>query len=511
MPTTLCDLFAESAKRYPQRTAVIQGDTRFTYATLAGWQSHISHYLRQAGLQKGQRVAVLLQNSAEYIAVYYAVLAAGGVVVALNTAAKAKELCHWIQHCEASWLFVESAHAEWSALQSLLPVSVKVVQHGDSDTGDADTHVTQLSSLITGDKHDALTDCVVDGHDLAAIIYTSGTTGQPKGVTLSHANLYANTCSILDYLHLQHEDCVLNVLPFTYAYGNSVMHTVLATGASMVIENSMMYPRQVLQKIAQHRVTVFPGVPSTFALLLNRTSLHEYDLSSLRCVTQAGGAMPTSNIDRWRQLVPHAAFIVMYGQTEASARLTWLPEHALQEKQGSVGIPVAGVSLDIRDEQGVSLPDGEVGEIWAQGGNVMQGYWDDAALTATVLQDGWLKTGDLACRDQDGYYTIVGRSSQMIKSGAHRISPQEIEERITELDCIAEAAAIGVDDAMLGQIIKLVIVAKAGCEADKKTVLAYCRQHLALYKLPKIVEFVDALPKTASGKVHRFKLQKREN
>jgi acyl-CoA synthetase (AMP-forming)/AMP-acid ligase II len=260
--------------------------------------------------------------------------------------------------------------------------------------------------------------------------------------------------------------------------------------------------------MAQERVTGFSGVPSTFYLLLARTNLSDADLSSLRYITQAGGPMTSSAIQKIREQLPHAQFWVMYGQTEATARLSYLPPQCLEEKLGSVGVPLPGTELSIQDKEGNVLEPNTIGEICARGPHIMLGYWRDPDQTDHVLRGGWLHTGDLGRTDNDGYYYIEGRSSDMIKTGAHRISPREIEEVVALLDTVAESAAVGVADELLGQVIRLVVVAKPNRQISKREVMAHCRERLAHYKIPKEVVFMEDLPRTASGKLQRFKLLK---
>ena len=509
MTATLCGLLIDSTKRFPEREAIIQGESCVSYQQLSRRAASVAAYLRRQGLQQGDRVGILVQNSAEYVAVYYGILAAGGVVVSLNTATRARDLSNWLQHSEAGWLFAEASHPEFEALLQNLSTEIAIVEVRGSGTNTAAAQYPDLSGILADDQGLLNNPDRIADDDLATIIYTSGTTGHPKGVMLSHRNICTNIGSILDYLQLDHTDRVMNVLPFYYSYGNSVLHTHLAAGASIILENSMLYPRRVMERLVELKATGFSGVPSTYSLLLNRIRLDDFSLSSLRYLTQAGGALSAGSIRQLCKLVPNAIFFVMYGQTEACARLSYLPPEKIEEKAGSVGIPVSGVKLEIRNEQGELMPTGETGEIWAAGDNIMQGYWSDPEMTATVLAEGWLKTGDLAYQDEDGYFYLVGRSSDMIKSGAHRISPGDIEEVLLELDGIDEAAAIGIDDELLGQIIKAVIVSGPGSELDRRTVLAHCRKNLASYKIPKLVEFVDQLPKTSSGKIMRYKLQER--
>jgi acyl-CoA synthetase (AMP-forming)/AMP-acid ligase II len=349
---------------------------------------------------------------------------------------------------------------------------------------------------------------------LAAIIYTSGTTGHPKGVMLSHANLAANIRSIQQYLPIAADDRMLCVLPFYYSYGNSVLHSHLAKGATLILENSLMYPHKVVARMAELKATAFAGVPSTFYLLLARTKLAEFDLSSLRYCTQAGGGMDKTKIAQWCETVPQAQFFVMYGQTEASARLTYLPPGQRVEKAGSVGIAIPGVELSVRDENDNALDVGISGEVCARGDNVMLGYWRDEQESASVLRNGWLHTGDVGYRDADGFFFLVGRNKEMIKTGAHRVSPREIEELIASVDGVEEVAVIGVADEVMGQVIKACVVAR-GADQDalyrdtpyyeelRKKILRLCREQLAIYKMPKAVEFYEGFPKTASGKIQK--------
>lgn len=500
MRPSLVERLRISAARLPTAIALIKNEQRVSYAALWNETARVASFLRTRNLSTGGRVALLMENSPRYVAAYYGVLAAGGVVVALNTAAKARDIGNWLRHCGASWLIADAQHPELSAILHSDAVGHCLV-NGEPI---ADVEAETWGAIDASEPHAPPT-CPADATD-AAIIYTSGTTGQPKGVTLSHANLAANTDSILAYLNLTHADRSLNVLPFYYSYGNSVLHTHLSTGASIVLENSLMYPHALLEKMAAEAVTGFAGVPSTYALLLSRTRMEAYDLRKLRYVTQAGGAMAPALIERLRTALPHVQIIVMYGQTEATARLTYLPSARLQEKLGAAGIAIPGVRLEIRDDDGRALPAGGVGEIYAAGENIMRGYWRDPETTQQTVIAGWLKTGDLAHMDDEGFVFIQGRRSDIIKSGAHRINPKEIEETIAELEAVAEVAVVGVTDELLGQAIKAIVVLRAGANLNAMAVRAHCHKQLAMFKIPRQIEFAAGLPKTASGKVQRYLL-----
>lgn len=502
--TSLPALLLRSVEQQPDAVAIVDGSSRVNYATLWERVRTVAGFLTEMNIGQGDRVALFLDNSVDYVVAYYAVLLSGGVVVAMNTAAKARDIDTWVRHSDASLLIADANHPEYAAILERMAPTLPIIALGQ-DTASAPNRYAWVQATTAKATVQHPGDLLEDG--LAAIIYTSGTTGNPKGVTLTHRNLCSNTQSILQYLRLQPDDSIVNVLPFFYSYGNSILHTHLAVGARIVLEKSMLYPVQVLNRMVEERVTGFSGVPSTYSILLNRVTLGQFDLSSLRYMTQAGGPMAPADVHRLVSMLPKVRFFVMYGQTEASARLAYLPPEKLVDKLGSIGVPVPGVRIEIHGPDDRELEPHVPGELRAQGQNIMHGYWNDPETTQQVLRNGWLHTGDIAYRDEDGYLYIVGRATDMIKTGAHRISPKEIEEVVLELDGVAETVAIGVPDPMLGQAIKLIVVPKPGAELDMKGIQRHCRQNLASYKIPKFIEFSDSLPRTASGKVQRFKLQ----
>lgn len=478
----------ETAKKHPERCAIQQGRHSISYASLARRAAALGKQLRESGLSAGDRVAIALPSSITYAVSFYGVLMAGGIAVPLNVAARAAEFSLWLNHSGADFVLLESPVPELERAIRLLPVAVTVLQVGEAE-------LFEIPAL-----HFQAVD------DPACIFFTSGTTGQPKAVTLSHGNLDSNTRAIVEYLGLTSDDSVVNVLPLHYAYGSSVLHTHLRVGARVILERGLVYPHTVVELLARERATGFSGVPSTFALLLSRVSLADHDLSALRYVTQAGGHMSPADAQRLQSALPATDIIIMYGQTEATARLTWLPPNRLGDKAGSVGIPIPGVSIQIRDEAEEPIPAGAVGNIWVRGPNVMLGYWRDEVASRRVKREDWLNTGDMGRLDNEGFLYVTGRRSDMIKAGAHRIHPQEIEEVIAEMPGVQEAAVTGIDDYFLGQAVKAFVVVAEGARLTEMQVQAHCRHRMADYKTPKAVELVERLPRTASGKICRSAL-----
>lgn len=473
---------------------MVDGARRTTYEEFFTQAMACAAALRARGLQPGERVAIVLPNRLEAATTVYGIWLAGGVAVPLNAQARERDFAPWLRHCDARIVVHERGHGDikdalddFEGTQSL-PL--------DDNTGYME------ASFAPGEES--------EGDSLAMLLYTSGTTGAPKGVMLSHANLLANAEAVIDYLQLTADDSVLDVLPFYYAYGASVLHTHLFTGGRIVLAPSLAFPHLVAQALQAESITGFSGVPSTYSLLLEHVQLSGQIAPSLRYLTQAGGAMPGKLVMRLRDALPHVRLFLMYGQTEATSRLTYLPPADIDERKGSVGRALRDVEIRIcRDDGSWAIP-GETGEVCARGPNVMLGYWNNPEATEAVLREGWLHTGDLGHLDAEGYLYLDGRRSDMIKTGAHRVNPADVEEAITELPWVIEAAVVGIDDEVLGQVIKAFVVVAREQPRGEDRIRAHCRARLAPYKVPKQVEFIGALPRTASGKVRRVQLTEAE-
>jgi long-chain acyl-CoA synthetase len=500
-------LLAASTERTPDHPAFIRRGVVTSYAELAQRARQLAGGLGQLGIQRGDRVALVLDNVLEYLVGYYGILEAGAAVVPLCPDTRTGTLTYALDHCEARAVILEPKNARLLAGQgSALSALRQVISVGPPkiDSADQTFDVLELDELLAGG---AGAEGGAGGDDLASIVYTSGTTGRPKGVMLSHRNLVTNIRSIVSYLELCPDDVIAMVLPFFYVYGNSVLHTHICAGGSVAVLGSMAFPAAVLKGLQEHRCTGLSGVPSTFARLIQFSALNDYDLSSLRYLTQAGGPMTPALTQKLKAVAPHVQIFVMYGQTEASARLSYLPPDDLERKLGSAGIGIPGVTLRVMDKQGNELPRGTVGEIVATGDNIMQGYWNDPEATARTLRPEGMRTGDLARMDEDGFIYIVARESDMIKAGAHRIGPKEIEDVVEQLPEVAQAAVVGVPDELLGEAIATFVVLLDGAELTIKQVLKACHADLPRFKMPTHVRFVDTLPRTQTGKLRRSELK----
>jgi long-chain acyl-CoA synthetase len=504
--TYLTAKLAEHARSNPAAPALAWNQARWTYGDLAAALAAVRDALIGQGLVRGDRVALLMRNSPQYVAALYGTFAAGGAAVALNALERTEVLTRQITHSGARIVIADPSHLEYENLRAALrPHAVTFLPLATPDEAGALQRLIAGLAATPASAAEAR-DTVPEPDELALLIYTSGTTGRPKAVMLSHRNLTSNARAIGQYLELTARDRGFCVLPFHFSYGNSVLTSHLDVGAELVIEDNLVFPQRSLQRMADLRVTGFAGVPSTFTLLLTRCRMRDYDLKALRYVTQAGGAMTRVATTRLREELPHARVFVMYGQTEATARISYLPAEELDARAGSVGRAIADTQIGIFDLNGQPLPAGMTGEIRVRGPGIMLGYWQDNDATREVVQDGWLCTGDLGHQDAEGFLYIDGRAVEMIKVGAFRVSPYEVEEAIAQLEEVAEVAVASTPDEVLGHAVKAVIVLREGSRLDALGVKAHCRHSLAQYKIPKIVEFAAELPRTQTGKVRRLQL-----
>jgi acyl-CoA synthetase (AMP-forming)/AMP-acid ligase II len=495
-------LLEHVADTRPESVLVVHEERAVTYGEVEAAANRLAHLLRARGIRRGDRVGLLAHNAPLYVEAYYGILKAGAVAVPLNTAADGPSLRQFLADCGARGLvagprFERVVAAAVEALPELellvapdpdrveaLPAHIRGVSLAEAESESAERPAAEIIDL-----------------DVASIIYTSGSTGRPRGATLSHLNIMANTRSIVSYLGLTAEDRVLQILPFYYVYGKSLLNTHAAVGGSVVIENRFLFPNTALDTLERERCTGLSGVPSTFAILLNRSNLAKRRLEHLRYVTQAGGGMSPELTRRLMEALPNQRIFVMYGATEASARLSYLDPTDLPRKVGSIGRAIPNVELRVLREDGTEAAVGEEGELVARGANIMRGYWADLDETEKVLDRHGYHTGDLGRRDEEGFLYVVGRKKDMIKAGAHRISAKEIEDVILEHGEVHETAVIGIPDEILGEAIHAAVVFRDARGGDAKELERFLKRRLPPYKVPASFDVRAELPKNPSGKI----------
>lgn len=472
--------------------AVLSRQGQVTHAELRVEAGRVAFTLARAGVRRGERVGILAENSPFWIACYLGILKAGAVAVPFPARLSTEKLRALAELTGCVALCADAARLRPHAAH--LPEQLLVLVDGGAETT---TVAARALHLEDGDVPTAEVD---ERRDLAALMFTSGSTGAPNAVRISHRNIMANTTSIVAYLGLRPDDRIMVVLPFDYCFGLSLLHTHLRAGGSLVLNNASQFAEDVLEDMERFGCTGFAGVPAVYQSLLRRSTLCRRALPALRFVQQAGGKLADALIVEFRAAFPTVRFFVMYGQTEATARLSYLPPERLGDKLGSIGRGLPGTTLRVLDPEGHEVAPGETGEIVAEGDNIASGYWvPDPARQG--FRDGRLYTGDLATVDDDGFIFLKGRTSDFIKPSGHRISSKEIEDVLAELPDVVEAAVIGVPDPLFGEAAKAFLVTRDGSELPATRVVEHCRRRLPPYAVPRQVVFVPDLPKTASHKV----------
>jgi len=502
-----------SARVYPEKLAIIHGKVRATYAEINDRANNLASYLLSIGVQKGERIALLMENCVEYVVSYYGIMKAGAVAVPLNSDWKPDGLRYAVEDLQARVMISNGRFEKPISSSKLYELGLEnlILKSAQGLT----THNSQLTTVSfdsvacpSQTSHEPLTiRHDLSGMDLASIIYTSGSTGGPKGVMLSHRNIVDNALSICQYLHLTEDDIQMCVLPFFYVMGKSLLNTHFAVGGTVIINNQFAFPAAVLKEMITEKVTSFSGVPSTFAYLLHRSPLaaSRDKLTSLRYVSQAGGHMSKAIKEELRRVLPsRTEIVVMYGATEAAARLSYLESSRFDDKMESIGKAIPGVELKVLNERNEEALVREVGELVAFGSNIMPGYWRRPEATRKVLVKGWYHTGDQAYKDEEGFFHLVGRKDDLLKVGGHRINPQEIEDVLMESNLFVEVVVVGIPDELLGNRLVTVAV-PTNHDSSEKEILAYCAGRLPKQKVPSEVRFVRTLPKKASGKIDRAK------
>ena len=499
----LHDYLLNSARRWPDKEALVCDKQRLTYAELDERSNALAHALVAAGVERGDRVVIFADNTVETVVSFWAALKANAVASIVNPLTKSDKLAYLLNDCRPSAL-ISDQH-----LEKVFSAPARACRH--LKTVIVSGAPSWEQALAAGDRAAPPARKSID-IDLAAIIYTSGSTGDAKGVMLTHRNMLAACESISAYLELEQDEVILNVLPLAFDYGLYQMIMAFCRGARLVLERSFAFPAQVLKLMAGERVTGFPGVPTIFALLAEFKAIKDHDLSSIRYVTNTAAALPVKHITMLKQLFPAARIYSMYGLTECK-RCTYLPPKDLERKPASVGIAIPNTEMWIVDEHDRRVGPGVVGQLVIRGATVMKGYWEKPQATAQKLRPGPLPgelvlyTGDYCRMDDEGYLYFVGRMDDVIKSRGEKVAPKEVELVLMNIPGVKEAAVIGVPDPILGQAVKAFVVLEAGSDLGEKQLQRECQSRLENFMVPKYIVPVPSLPRTDTGKVRKLGLQ----
>jgi acyl-CoA ligase (AMP-forming) (exosortase A-associated) len=510
-----------SAERSPDGEALVHGERRLSYREVTRRTEGVAEGLRRAGLVRGDRIGIYLEPTIAQVISIFGVSEAGGVFVPINATLFPEQVGHIAKDCGMKGLITTAAKlSTLTPLVHQIPSLEFVVLTGEGDTPQTALPAHRLEELYELSGPPEWRDQAIS-KDLAAILYTSGSTGKPKGVMLSHANIMAGSTIVSTYLGISSAERILAVLPFSFDAGMNQLMTAFQQGGTIVLIN-FVFAREVVQMLLKERITGLAGVPTLWSLLAQPSStLQKQPLPDLRYITNTGGAMPQAVLKVLRQALPTTKIFLMYGLTEAF-RSTYLPPEELDRRPTSMGKAIPDTEILVIKEDGKLCEPGEIGELVHRGPTVSLGYWNRPEDTARALRPNPVLSpemgdcervcysGDLVKTDDEGFLYFVGRRDTMIKSSGFRISPTEIEEVLFQTGKLRGAAAIGIPDDVLGQVVKVFVVAKDGTPLDPQELLTICAEKMPRYMVPKFLEVLDELPKTSSGKVDYPALRRRE-
>jgi long-chain acyl-CoA synthetase len=507
MSLNLATILRTSAAEDPKKAALIIGDTTLSYEQLHAHVQRFAGALKRLGVRPGQHVALMLPNVPHFTIAYFGAHYLGAPVVPLNVLLTGEEVAYHLQDSDAVALiawegFADAAKAGFDRVASCKQLVIARLNPTDLSAPEGAHNFTAL----LGSAEPVLEPAATNADDTAVLLYTSGTTGKPKGAELSHFNMYWNADYVANNLAPMGKDSVvLTVLPLFHSYGQTCMQNATILGGGTIVLLPRFEPIPAFQLMQKHKVNSFAGVPTMYFALLNHPEAGNYQIELKHC-TAGGSAMPVEVMRAFDQKYG-VNILEGYGLSETSPVASFnMPERP--KKPGSIGIPLRGVEFKLIDDQGLTISAANVpGEICIKGPNVMKGYYKRPEATAESIKDGWFTTGDIAHRDEDGFYFIVDRKKDMIIRGGFNVYPREIEEVLYAHPAIGEVAVIGVAHESHGEEVKAVVAFKPGQEESVDGLIMYCKEHLAAYKYPRIIEVRDTLPKTATGKILKRELR----
>lgn len=474
-------LFEETANL--EKSLLLGPKENISYRSVYQDVVKLSFYF-QSKIGKDKKILLVSPNNSLFIKSYLGIIKSGNICVPLNPAIEQTNLEFIAEKTNASLSIVAASISNKLTFRNMVISEIEL---------NSIIEEQEIREDIKGDFNE---------NQIAEIIFTSGSTSIPKGVMLSHKNLIANTNSIIQYLELTEKDIIQVVLPFFYCYGLSLLHTHIRVGGQLLLNNNFIFLGSTIDNFNKYKCTGFAGVPSHFQILLRKTELfRKTEFPTLRYVTQAGGKLPNVFITEFHESFPKIKFFVMYGQTEATARLSYLPPELLTKKIGSLGKGIPGVELKVVNSNGDTISTGETGEIIARGDNIMSGYFEDETETSNTLKNGWLYTGDLATIDEEGYIYLTARKKEILKVGGQRVSPKEIEEVIDLIPGVVDCTIEGMQDDLMGEAIKsIIIINELGKNLTAEIVQKFCSERLSHHKIPTVIEFRERMEINSTGK-----------
>jgi long-chain acyl-CoA synthetase len=504
-----------SARKYPSKTAIIIKTREYSYSSLKESAEKLASHLVIAGIKKGDRVAIYMNNSWQGIVSIYGATLAGAAFLVINSMTKADKLQYILNDSGSKILISESilSNELSQALEGLITIQEVIISGNTSQisrfTG---LNLISFEDIVSGNDPLIPLPRIIP-NDLAALIYTSGSTGFPKGVMMTHQSMVFTSWSLIEYLRLSEDDRIILLLPLAFDYGLYQLLMAITIGGSLIVEQSFTFQSSVYKLIEEFKPTVFPGVPTIYAMMIATSKKKRLSLDSIRKVTNTAAALPAEFIGDLQKIFPNALIFKMYGLTECK-RVCYLEPELIDIKPGSVGKAIPGTEVFLLSPEGNPVPPGERGILHIRGPHVMLGYWHKEDLTKEMLRQGNLPWERILCSndwfkmDEEGFLYFLGRTDDIIKTRGEKVSPVEIENIIYKITGIKEVAVIGIPDEIMGEAIIAFVTTHGKLQIDEKGIQKECMSRLELFMVPQRVIFLDEMPKSSNGKIDKKELKK---
>ena len=510
----LGEALLRSAGKSPQKTVAIVKGIEYSYEQLKNEAVQLANYLVKSGIQKGDRVAIYMNNSWECIVSIYGATLAGAAFLIINPQTKANKLQYILEDSGAKILLSEiNLKYEFSrALQSIKKINELIVAGKEDELDIPAIKITSFGNIIQQEFENVLPQIIPN--DLGALIYTSGSTGFPKGVVMTHQSMVFTSWSLIEYLRLVEDERILLLSPLAFDYGLYQLFMAVTIGGTLIVEQSFTFPATIYNNIQKYKPTVIPGVPTIYAMMIASNKSTPLCFESVKKVTNTAAKLPSEFIPELKSIFPNALIFKMYGLTECK-RVCYLEPELIDEKTDSVGKAIPGTEVYLLDLQGNKVNPGGTGILHIRGPHVMVGYWNKKELTNEMIKPGFLPGEKVLCSndwfrmDEEGFLYFQGRNDDIIKTRGEKVSPVEIENIIYKLKEIKEVAVVGIPDEVMGEAIVAFVTTYENSTIDQNTILRECTAHLESFMIPKSVVIIDAMPKSTNGKIDKKELTQR--
>lgn len=502
-----------SYRKYPAKIAAINKGKEYSYSELMESAEKLAHYFISAGIRKGDRIAVYMNNSWECAVSVYGISFAGAVFLVINPQTKADKLNYILNDCGAKVVLSEKSQSKElsAAIAGLSEMQQIIMAGGHQLTSDGQIVIKDFDEIISNPKIAVELPHIIP-NDLAALIYTSGSTGFPKGVMMTHQSMVFTSWSLIEYLRLTEDEKILLILPLAFDYGLYQLIMAVTIGGTLIIEQSFNFPPAIFKQIERYKPTIFPGVPSIYAMIIELHKKTGITFESIRKVTNTAAKLPVEFIADLKKIFPNALIFKMYGLTECK-RVCYLEPELLDVKTDSVGKPIPGTEVFLLTPEGEYVGPGGTGVLHIRGPHVMAGYWNNEELTKEMLKPGLIPGEKILCAhdifrmDEEGFLYFLGRSDDIIKTRGEKVSPVEVENVIYNIDGVKEVAVIGIPDVILGESVVAFVTMYGNTAINEVTIQRECQSKLEAFMVPQKIIFLSEMPKSTNGKIDKKELK----